>query len=325
MVNYDQRMRSASLVLIIIALGLAGFFVFRGARELGRPPSLKLHIVTTFIPMYIFTKNITRDLAEVENLLPRGVGPHDYAFTPSDVTKVARADLIVKHGRGIDDWVGEVIRAAGRNDLTVIVASEGIEPHTGPPGFSPEDGSVVPAAPAPLVKPDPEDPHIWIDPFLAVAEVERIRDGLMARDPAQAGEYARNAETYLLRLLTLDGEIREAFRALPRRDFVAFHPAFRYFAYEYELREVAAIEEIPGEAPSPAALARIADEVERTGVNVIFSEPQFLPQIVETLARDYGLRVAELDPLETGETRPDYYEEVMRLNVQAIVNALGSP
>ncbi len=314
-------MRSGFLaLLIVLALLVGGFFVFRGAREAQEP--MKLSIVTTFLPLYVFTVNVVGDSAVVENLLPQGVGPHEYAFTPSDLVKIAEADVVVKHGRGIDDWLDESIAAVGRADLTVIVASEGIEPHTGAPRVSPEGNYTPPAPRMLLTKPDPSDPHIWLDPFLVVREVERIRDGLMAADPAHASQYARNAEEYLLKLLALDTDIRLKLANLSEREFVSFHPAFRYFAYEYELREVAVIEETPGEEPTPAELQRIVDDIRRAGVKVIFSEPQFSPKLVEILAQDYGLKLVELDPLETGELHPDYYEAVMRKNADAIADAL---
>lgn len=315
-----MRTRYAIIFLLLILLGIGGFFVFRGAREIR--PTEKLQVVTTFLPMYVFAKNVAGDLADVENLLPRGAAPHDYAFEPSDILKVAKADVVIKNGRGIDDWLDAAVSAAGRADLRVITASDGIEPHTGSAGFSPQADFEAPAPKLPLQKPDPKDSHVWLDPFLAIKEVENIRNSLMAADPANANGYARNAEEYLLKLLALDTEIRQDLAKLSKREFVAFHSAFRYFAYEYELREVAVIEEFPGKDPTPAELAKLAKDIEKYNVKVIFSEPQFSPKIVETLARDYGLRIAQLDPFETGDLDVRYYEEVMRKNVQTIVEAL---
>lgn len=320
--KFPVSMRKGAIILIVSVLALLGLFLMSSERSPKVPRDTKrLSVVTTFVPLYVFTKNVAGSAASVENLLPGGVGPHEYAPTPSDVARLGKADVIIKQG-GIDDWVDILIMATTGKDRRIIVAGSGIAPHTGPPGITLNGQTVVSSPTLPLVKPTSDDPHVWLDPFLAVREVERIRDGLMAADPTRREVYARNAEVYMLQLLELDHEIRGALGPLTEREFVTFHPAFRYFAYEYELVEVAAIEEVPGEEPSPAQLVRLADEVKKRGVRVIFSEPQFSPRIVETLARDYGLRIATLDPLETGELRADYYEEVMRKNAQAIVEAL---
>lgn len=305
-------------VIFLIIVG--GFFLFqKDVQKEGSGDGLQ--VVTTFTPLYIFTKNITHEIADVQNLLPSGVGPHDYSFTPSDVVKLSNADVVVKQGRGLDDWVNDAIKAAGRNDILVIDASKGIEPHTGPTGITLDNGLISENPHGPLVKPTPEDPHIWIDPFLAIGEVENIRNGLMSIDEENAVNYAKNAEEYLLKLLMLDEEIRNVLDDLSNRDFVTFHPAFRYFAYEYGLREVAVIEDVPGKEITPGDLMKLVNSVKSAAVSVIFSEPQFSPRIVETLANDYGLRIVELDPLETGELDPSYYELVTRNNVQAIVDS----
>lgn len=315
-------MRRGAIIITVFILAVVGLFLMRssGIRE-SAPTGDRLKVVTTFAPLYVFAKNVAGDAVLVDNLLPSGVGPHEYAPTPSDLARLADADVIIKQG-GIDDWVDTLISATERNNRQIVVAGSGIPPHTGRPSMTPDGSPLVTSPRLPLIKPTTDDPHRWLDPFLAVTEVERIRDGLMTARPTHRDRYARNAEIYLLKLLDLDREIRAMLEPLTQREFVTFHPAFRYFAYEYELVEVASIEEVPGEEPSPAELARLADEVQQRGVRVIFSEPQFSPRIVETLARDYGLRIVELDPLETGELRADYYEEVMRKNAQAIVEAL---
>ncbi|NDA66946.1 MAG: hypothetical protein EBY09_09925, partial [Verrucomicrobia bacterium] len=51
-------------------------------------PAAKLRVLTSFLPVYCFTANVAGDLAEVENLLPANVGPHDYQFAPRDLRKL---------------------------------------------------------------------------------------------------------------------------------------------------------------------------------------------------------------------------------------------
>lgn len=317
-----MKRRIILLAAAVILIGVGGFFVWRGTNEIIAPTGLR--VVTTFEPMYVFTANVVGNLGTVENLLPQGVGPHDYTLQPSDAIKVSKANVVVKQGRGIDDWLDTVIAATGSKQVRVITAGEGIEPHTGAPILNLDGVAVAPPIDSSLVKPDANDPHIWNDPFLVIQEVENIRDGFMSYDPVHADAYARNAESYILKLLMLDLDIRGQLAEIKTRDFVTFHSAFRYFAYEYGLREVATIEEVAGKEPSPAELARIVDEVKSKNVKVIFSEPQFSPKIVETLVRDYGLQLVQLDPLETGELHPDYYEEIVRKNVKALVDAFNA-
>ncbi len=311
------------LVLIVGILILGFLAVFLPMTKKNIQPGGQLRVLTTFLPLYVFTQNVAGQAAIVENLLPNGVGPHGFVFSPAEVKKISQAQLVIKQGI-IDDWVDKILAAADQADLPVVTAGQGILPHTGAPRFDLEARVETNNFSAGLLeRPKADDPHQWLDPFLAVQEVERIRDGLMLVDPDNREIYARQAEAYILKLLALDQEIRLALEKIKSREFVSFHPAFRYFAYEYGLREVGAIKEIPDQEPTPIELGRLVRQIQGFGVRAIFSEPQFSPKIVEILARDYGLRIVELDPLETGEFRADYYEEVMRKNVKAIVSALN--
>ena len=57
-------------------------------------------------------------------------------------------------------------------------------------------------------------------------------------------------------------------------------------------------------------------------VKVIFTEPQFEPRLVRQLTRDLGIAFAELDVLETGPIRADFYVQGMRRNQRTLAEAL---
>lgn len=266
----------------------------------------RIKVVTTFLPIYIFSKNVAEDLAVVENLLPADIGPHDYSFTPSDIIKISQADLLVKNGAGLDDWLDEIVDSAGRRDLSVINSSRDIS----------------------LLKEKHEEegvnPHFWLNPMLAIKQVENIRDGLIQVDPQNKEDYMANAAKYINKLRVLDKEVRELTENLPNKSFVAFHAAFDYFAKQYGLSQEAVIEEFPGREPSPRVLINLINLVKEKEIKALFSEPQFSPRIIETLSKDLDLPHYVLDPIVTGELKKDFYEIKMRENLQVFKDALGS-
>ncbi|RAR42241.1 metal ABC transporter substrate-binding protein [Paenibacillus sp. MDMC362] len=87
----------------------------------------KLKIKTSFYPMYEFTRQVAGDLADVENLVPAGVEPHDWEPTPQDMAGIADADVIVYNGAGMESWIDQVLESVKDRDLKVIEASQGIE------------------------------------------------------------------------------------------------------------------------------------------------------------------------------------------------------
>ncbi|OOC62587.1 metal ABC transporter substrate-binding protein [Paenibacillus ihbetae] len=87
----------------------------------------KLKIKTSFYPMYEFTRQVAGDMADVENLVPAGVEPHDWEPTPQDMAGIADADVIVYNGAGMESWIDQVLDSVKDRDLKVIEASQGIE------------------------------------------------------------------------------------------------------------------------------------------------------------------------------------------------------
>ena len=165
------------------------------------------------------------------------------------------------------------------------------------------------------------NPHIWLDPQNAIVQVSHIRDALIRADPAHADNYRANAERYVNELRTLDQEIADEVATWSKREFIAFHPAWVYFARRYGLKQAAVIEVTPGREPSPAEVARIIETAKRIGAKAIFAEPQFSTKAAQTLAEETGTRVLFLDPL--GSSLDDSgYLNLMRHNVAQMANAL---
>jgi ABC-type Zn uptake system ZnuABC Zn-binding protein ZnuA len=273
--------------------------------------------------MYVFTTNVAGNAAEVENLLPPVATPHDYAFTPADVRKVARADVVVMNGvGGLDGWMEEIIENAGRKALKVINASAGIKIIESGAELKVEVEGEEGHEEGEEHEHEGGNPHVWLDPTNAIRQVVNIRDGLIAADPENAAVYRRNAESYITRLEKLDSEIMEAARSFKRKDFVAFHDAFPYLAARYGLNQVGVIHEFPGKEPSPKHLAGLVKLIKELKITTIFYEPQFSPKVAETLAKDLGIEVTVLDPADTGELKADSYEKIMRRNLEVLKKAL---
>lgn len=306
-----------------------------------------LRVLATFAPIYSFTKNVAGNAAEVEMLLPPDTGPHDFSLSPGDLRKLANSDVVVQNGFGLEDWLDRAIKGALREGAVRIVASKGIEPlRNRPADLDLDAGEAKPHAHAHEGEGEEghkenhqdkpghagahkheEDaggpnPHVWLDPILAIKQVENIRDGLTARDPANAEAYIANANAFITRLRNLDDEIGRATVALPNKRLLTFHDFFGYFAARYGFEIAGVVEPFPGREPTPRYIRHLRDLITSRNVRALFSEPQFSPQILRSLSDDLKVPVAPLDPMETGEASADFYERTMRQNVKTIADAL---
>lgn len=301
-----------TLAMTISAVVAAGCGSPAATSDAGRPL-----VVTSTPPIYSFVANVAGDAVRLENLLPPGASPHQTSFTPAQAKLLAEADLLVINGAGLEQWVGDLVKSTGRQDLKVVEASSGLQ------FLRPNDPTPVPGSSADGEQPANVDPHVWLDARNAQLMVENVRVALTAIDPAHAADFQSRAAAYTARLKALDEEIRRETAAFARKDFVSFHSAFQYYARAYGLSQVAVIEEFPGKEPSPGYLAGIVDLVKKLGVTAVFSEPQFSPRPAEALARETGVRVYQVDP-EGRTLSAGMYEDLMRANTAVFAQALGN-
>ena len=288
-------------------------------------------VVTTFLPITLFTRAVAGDCATVTALIPPSLGPHDFQAKPGDLTALRQAGVLVKNGLEMEGFLGKLVAAAENPQLVVIDSSRGVATlesaeHGDGPGHDGDhdhgddhghdhghDHGAV-------------NPHIWLDPLRAVRQVATIRDGLIQADPSCADGYRRNAAAFTAQLKQLNSEIASQLEPYRGKTFVAFHDFAPYFAQRYGLKADYLVD-VPELNPAPADLQRVAAEVKSSQLKALLSEPQEGNRSFNTLAKDLGVKVVVFDPMETAteeaSRNPATYVSVMRRNVADLRQAFG--
>ncbi|MBM6615410.1 zinc ABC transporter substrate-binding protein [Desemzia sp. RIT804] len=276
----------------------------------------KLQVVTTFYPMYDFTKQIVQDSADVSILVPSGTDTHGFEPSAKDVAQIQEADVFIYNSEEMETWVPSILESIDTTDVVIVNASEGIELLEG--SHSDEEGHDH----------DEEghshevDPHIWLDPVLAQEEVSTIKEGLAEADPENEAVYTENAEAFQAELQQLNEEYAAAFENAENRTFVTQHAAFAYLAERYDLHQVAISGLSTDAEPSPSELTEMATFIKDQDVNYIYFGKTTSSAISETLANETNTQLAVLDPIE-GITQADQeagvdYLQAMRNNLEAL-------
>ncbi|UBF27856.1 zinc ABC transporter substrate-binding protein [Kovacikia minuta CCNUW1] len=296
-------------------------------------PNKQLKVVTTFLPVYLFTKAVAGEAARVDILIQPGTEVHEYQSTPADVQAIAQADVVVKNGLGIEEFLDGTIKSAENTKLKVIDASQGISPigenppvvetnSSGEKGeghdheHADEKSGQKPAAHAH----EAENPHVWLDPVLAKKQVENIRDGLIAADPDHKATYQANAAAYIQQLSVLNQQFEQSLKTFKDRTFVTFHDAFPYLARRYQLKQVAVVA-IPEDQLAPGDVKRAISAVQQFKVKAFLSEPRIDNKLLTGLSKDLSLKVYPLNSLESGQLDPKYYFSAMESNLQTLETA----
>lgn len=154
-----------------------------------------------------------------------------------------------------------------------------------------------------------DDPHVWLDPVL-MQDVARVAAEALDAD----------ADPVVEELEALHQRYEDGLADCDRDLVVTAHQAFGRLTDRYGLRQEALAGIEPDQEPDPQRLAQLADLVEEEGVTTVFTEELVSPEVAEALAREAGVRTAELDTLEGGGG--DYVER-MDANLAALREALG--
>jgi zinc transport system substrate-binding protein len=168
------------------------------------------------------------------------------------------------------------------------------------------------------------DGHVWLDPDNARAMAGAIAAALSAADPAHAETYAANAEALTAEIDALDADLADRLAPIADRPFVVFHDAYRGLEAHYGLNAVGSITVSPELRPGAARLVEVRDRIAELSAVCVFSEPQFPPDLVETVTEGLDARPGVLDPLGADlAPGPDLWAAVMTGLADDLVACLG--
>ncbi len=297
------------------ALGLAALLALTTPAQADAP----LNVLATVGMIADVAQNIAGDCAEVQSLLGPGTDPHSYSATPSDVRKLASAELIFYVDAALEDRMADVL--AGMSDRTPTV---GLLATT----FADDTLLDDPDAPG------QPDPHLWMDVSRWAQIAPVIAENIAAQRPDCAESMAANVADYTGKLGALHGWVGAAIASIPegQRLLVTAHDAFYYFADAYGIEASEAIEGISTTSEASIGDIRaVADFVIARNVPAVFVETTINPRTIEALVEEVRGRGHEVaiggelysDAMGDEGTPEGSYIGMIRANTETITRALG--
>ena len=311
--------RAHGLVLALMLTILSCFATILMPQIAGAAGDRTLHILCTTFPLYQITRNLSqgRDTVQVDLLLPAQLGcPHDYALTPKDMQLLARAEVLIVNGLGLEEFLGAPIQKANPA-LRLIDSSKGVD------GLMPEDSDGEPGRDA--HEHQSANPHLFVSPRLTAQLASHIAAELGRIDPDGADFYRVNGQAYAAKMMKLDQEMVALGKTLVNKRIITQHGVFDYLARDLGLEVVAVVAAHAGQEPSAAEMLALIKTAKSKQAGAIFAEPQYPAKVVDTIAKEAGIAAATLDPVATGPENAglDYYEKVMAKNMQILKATLG--
>jgi len=299
-----------------IFFGLAPLFLSFSANA-------DLKVVTTIKPLHSLISSVMEGVGEPSLIIEGTNNPHTFVFKPSHAKMLEEADIVFWIGEDLEAFMEKPLDSlAGDAKKIAFMDLNSIEKlkfreenifddhndhdghddeHEGHDDHDDHDGH----------KDDEHDDHddhddhghahgefdahIWLDPMNAKEMVHEIAHELGDLDPTNKETYEANADKTLK---SLDDLIEDVNNSVPKGvSYIVFHDAYQYFEKRFGISSAGALTLNPDVLPGAKQIADVQDLISDKGIKCIFSEPQYNPKIIETLASDMNISIGILDPL----------------------------
>lgn len=308
-------MKKLSMLLVALAM----FIVGCGGEK--QSVSDKLQVAASFYPMAEFARNVAGDKAEVFVLVPDGAEAHDWEPSPSDLSRLGKAQVFVYNGV-VEPWAKQALTALSERKILAVQTGLGLYERAGETHEEEHHHHDHGCAHG------KQDPHVWISPKKAIKQVERITAVLCEADAKNAKYYQDNSAKYVEQLKALDIQLTNLAKNAPRKVFVTAHAAFGHLADDYGLKQLAVNGLSPHAEPTPADLQRLIKVVQEENVRYVFFETLTDPKLAKLVADETGAEISVLDPLEglneEGRKNKLDYLQIMQCNIHNLQIALNA-
>ena len=307
--------------------GLVTVFALGSASLAALPVKAEdLNVVVSIKPIHSLVAAVMQGVGEPALIVKGAASPHTYTMKPSDAAALAKANVVFWTGHDMEKFMEKPIASlAGKATAVALLEAPAIatlkpreggtfEPHEHE-GETHDDHAAHDKAAADHHDHDEEetDPHFWLDPENARAAVKLIAATLSAADPAHATAYSQNAARTDAELAALETKIAAELEPYKSNPFIVFHDAYQYFEKRFGLSATGSVTVSPEVQPGAARIAEIEKKIRTLGAVCIFSEPQFEPKLMDTIAASTKTFRGELDPEGASLTEgPDLYPKLLQ-------------
>ena len=252
-----------------------------------------MNVIVSIAPQQTFVNKIAGSLVDVSLMVKPGASPHNYEPKPLQMKAISKADLYFAIGIDFEEvWLSKF--SAQNKQMTIVHTQNGINKikkqkhshneHKDDQYNNHHDHH------------ESLDPHIWTGLSNVRIMAKNIAKALIQKDPRNKKTYEKNLQQFLSEIDQLDQEILSLFEKVPKHTkFMVFHPAFGYFAKEYDLEQIAI--EVDGKEPKPKTLANIIHVAKDEGIKTIITSPEFSSKSAKVLAKEINGSVVKLSPL----------------------------
>ncbi len=256
------------------------FALFCGFVFFGKTVSAQPAVIVSVAPLHSAVSAVMQGVGTPELLLNPAVSVHDYHLKPSDMQRLAKADILFWGGPALESFLQKPLVSAGLSDKNVAFLAD---PRLKTYPFRSASTADV-------------DGHFWLDPENMAQAARIAAEKLAISDPAHAVLYSENADRFEQQMRELKENGQSKLQAYLDRPYVTFHDAYQYFEKSFHLTPIGFVFVDPHHAGSAGHIAGLREKIRQAGKVCLFAEPQFSDKRIKIVAEDLPVIFGTLDP-----------------------------
>lgn len=281
------------------------------------PAHAAVDVVASLPELAAITKEVGGNKVTVTSIAQPNTDYHTIEPRPSTVQSVARAELVVRSGLGLDGWMDALMNAAGNNKLNkggagYVNASEGVpileRPNTSITGAS---GDVHPDG----------NPHYFYDPIYAKFIARNVVKGLIRVDEKNADYYREQLAGFYKDVDAHMENWKKEMAPYAGKPIVTYHEDYEYFIRRFGLVLYGTLEPKPGIPPSAAHVNNLMSGMKKDGVKALLIESIFPTKYPELVSRTLGVKYV-VSPYSVGAMGTKNYLDFIDTMVDKAKQAL---
>lgn len=281
------------------------------------PVAAAINIVAATPELADIAKQVGGDRVSVYSIAKPNQDYHVIEPRPSDVSRIARADLVVRVGLDLDLWFDALSNAAGNPKVRkggpgYVDASVGITrlevPREQITGAS---GDIHPYG----------NPHYFYDPQNGKIIARNILDGLIRISPANKSVFQANYDKFADEVDRRTAEWKRELAPYRGANVVTYHQSAIYFLRRFGLKQFGTMEVKPGIPPSASHIADLIRRIRDQKVRAVVVESVYPKRFPDLVQRETGIKYVTV-PYSVGSLGTKSYIDMIDTWVSRYKQAL---
>lgn len=275
--------------------------------QLGNSPDIKdenkLIVYTSIYPLQFLTESIGQNVASVSSIYPPGVDAHTYEPTLKEMTNIAKSDVFIYLGEGMESFSEKVAHSLTSQNIHLIEL--GRHDYL----FSSSTDHDI-------------DPHIWLDPLRMIEMGKIIKDELIQLSPENEQIIEENYNLLINELILLDEQFISTLQSKKNKEIIVSHAAYSYWEERYGIKQIPISGITSTDEPSQKELVQIVKKIEQKNLNyIIFNQTgeHRLSTIIQQHTNTKKRTIHDLEVLtEDDLNNNDNYLTLMKKNLSTL-------